>query len=44
MAFLLSDDDMQAISGLNLNLSSNVLNEPETFPWQISSLHQPETS
>jgi 2,5-diketo-D-gluconate reductase A len=33
MTFSLSDDDMKAISGLNQNLRSNVLNDPETFPW-----------
>ena len=33
MTFSLSDDDMQAISGLNQNLRSSVLNDPETFPW-----------
>ena len=33
MSFTLSDDDMQAISALNQNLRSNVLNDPETFPW-----------
>ena len=33
MVFALSDDDMQAISALNQNLRSNVLNDPETFPW-----------
>ena len=33
MTFSLSDEDMQAISGLNQNLRSNVLNDPETFPW-----------
>lgn len=33
MTFALSDDDMVAISGLNQNLRSNVLNDPETFPW-----------
>lgn len=33
MAFSLSDEDMQAISSLNQNLRSNVLNDPETFPW-----------
>ena len=33
MAFSLSDADMQAISALNQNLRSNVLNDPETFPW-----------
>ena len=33
MDFALSDEDMQAISGLNQNLRSNVLNDPETFPW-----------
>ena len=33
MNFALSDEDMRAISGLNQNLRSNVLNDPETFPW-----------
>ena len=33
MAFTISHDDMLAISGLNQNLRSNVLNDPETFPW-----------
>jgi hypothetical protein len=33
MSFRLSDDDMQAVSALNQNLRSNVLNDPETFPW-----------
>ena len=33
MQFSLSDDDMSAISGLNQNLRSNVLNDPENFPW-----------
>lgn len=33
MDFALSDEDMLAISGLNQNLRSNVLNDPETFPW-----------
>jgi 2,5-diketo-D-gluconate reductase A len=33
MTFALSDIDMQAISALNQNLRSNVLNDPETFPW-----------
>lgn len=33
MDFALSDEDIQAISGLNQNLRSNVLNDPETFPW-----------
>lgn len=33
MAFSLSDEDMQTISALNKNLRSNVLNDPETFPW-----------
>ena len=33
MTFSLSEDDMQAISALNQNLRSNVLNDPETFPW-----------
>jgi 2,5-diketo-D-gluconate reductase A len=31
--FSLSNDDMLAISGLNQNLRSSVLNDPETFPW-----------
>lgn len=33
MVFSLSDEDMLAISALNQNLRSNVLNDPETFPW-----------
>ena len=33
MTFSLLDEDMQAISALNQNLRSNVLNDPETFPW-----------
>lgn len=33
MTFSLSVEDMQAISGLNQNLRSNALNDPETFPW-----------
>ena len=33
MQFTLTDEDMQAISGLNQNLHSNVKNDPETFPW-----------
>lgn len=33
MQFCLSDEDMQAISGLNQNLRSNRLNDPEIFPW-----------
>jgi 2,5-diketo-D-gluconate reductase A len=33
MQFSLSDNDMQSISALNRNLRSNVLNDPETFPW-----------
>ncbi len=33
MEFALSDEDMTAISALNQNLRSNVLNDPETFPW-----------
>jgi 2,5-diketo-D-gluconate reductase A len=33
MAFSLSDEDMQTISDLNQNLRSNVLNDPESFPW-----------
>ncbi len=31
--FRLSDEDMVAISNLNQNRRSNVLNDPETFPW-----------
>lgn len=33
MKFALSDADMASISALNQNLRSNVLNDPETFPW-----------
>ncbi len=33
MTFSLSDEDIMSISGLNQNLRSNVLNDPETFPW-----------
>ncbi|MBO4827600.1 MAG: aldo/keto reductase [Prevotella sp.] len=33
MSFNLTDEDMKAISSLNQNLRSNVLNDPETFPW-----------
>lgn len=33
MTFELAEEDMQAISGLNQNLRSNVLNDPENFPW-----------
>lgn len=33
MTFTLSDEDMHAINALNQNLRSNVLNDPETFPW-----------
>ena len=33
VSFSLEDKDMQAISSLNKNLRSNVLNDPETFPW-----------
>jgi 2,5-diketo-D-gluconate reductase A len=33
MEFSLTDDDMQAISSLNQDLRSNVLNNPESFPW-----------
>ena len=33
MEFALSDEDMAAISGLNQNMRSNVLNDPENFPW-----------
>ena len=33
MSFSLSEEDMQAVSSLNQNLRSNVLNDPETFPW-----------
>lgn len=33
LSFSLSEEDMQAVSSLNQNLRSNVLNDPETFPW-----------
>ena len=33
MKFSLSDEDMQDISALNKNLRSNVLNDPENYPW-----------
>ena len=33
LTFSLSDEDMKAISALNQNMRSNVLNDPETFPW-----------
>ena len=33
LTFSLTDDDMQAINSLNQNLRSNVLNDPDTFPW-----------
>ncbi len=33
MQFTLSEEDMMAVSALNQNLRSNVLNDPETFPW-----------
>ena len=33
MQFTLSDEDMATISGLNQNLRSNALNDPENFPW-----------
>ena len=33
MAFSLSDDDMLAISGLNQDMRSSELNDPESFPW-----------
>ena len=33
MSFNLTDEDMKTISSLNQNLRSNVLNDPETFPW-----------
>lgn len=33
MTFELSNEDMMAISSLNRNLRSNVLNDPDTFPW-----------
>ena len=33
LSFALADEDMKAISALNRNLRSNVLNDPETFPW-----------
>lgn len=33
MDFVLADTDMQLIDGLNQNLRSNELNDPDTFPW-----------
>lgn len=33
MKFILSDEDMMKINDLNQNLRSNVLNDPENFPW-----------
>jgi len=33
MTFSLSDEDMQAISSLNQDQRSNVLNDPDNFPW-----------
>ena len=33
MNFAIEKEDMVAISALNRNLRSNVLNDPETFPW-----------
>lgn len=33
LKFCLSDEDMQAINGLNQNLRSNEKNDPENFPW-----------
>jgi len=33
MTFTLNEADMRSISSLNRNLRSNVLNDPETFPW-----------
>lgn len=33
MAFELSNEDMEAINALNINLRSNKDNDPETFPW-----------
>lgn len=33
MQFELREEDMSAISALNQNLRSNVLNDPDTFPW-----------
>ncbi len=33
MSFTLSNEDMAQVSSLNQNLRSNVLNDPETFPW-----------
>jgi len=33
MSFTLSNEDMGQVSSLNQNLRSNVLNDPETFPW-----------
>lgn len=33
MKFELTNEDMESISALNQDLRSNVLNDPETFPW-----------
>lgn len=33
MQFSLSNEDMQAINGLNQNLRSNEKNDPDNFPW-----------
>ena len=33
MSFTLSGEDMALVSSLNQDLRSNVLNDPETFPW-----------
>jgi 2,5-diketo-D-gluconate reductase A len=33
MQFSLTDEDMQAINGLNQNLRSNPRNNPDDFPW-----------
>lgn len=33
MQFSLTDDDMDMINSLNCNLRSNVLNDPDSFPW-----------
>lgn len=33
LQFSLTEEDMIAINGLNQNIRSNVLNDPENFPW-----------
>ena len=37
--FALSPAEMDIISGLNLDRRTNVLNNPDTFPWQFEKEH-----